>query len=82
MAQKDKQTYNTEMYIKKIKAAKEVYAERKKFLQSFSLKRQKRSQKKVAEKSQHQVELAEQTLMVRCLQSLNTLHQIITSTKS
>lgn len=45
MAQKDKQTYNTEMYIKKIKAAKEVYAERKKFLQSFSLKKTKEKPK-------------------------------------
>ncbi|MED2040868.1 peptidoglycan recognition family protein [Bacillus wiedmannii] len=45
MAQKDKQTYNTEMYIKKIKAAKEVYEERKKFLQSFSLKKTKEKPK-------------------------------------
>lgn len=55
MAQKDKQTYNTEMYIKKIKAAKEVYEERKKFLQSFSLKKKKRSRKKAVEKLLHQV---------------------------
>ncbi|ACK61847.1 TPA: N-acetylmuramoyl-L-alanine amidase [Bacillus cereus] len=41
MAQKDKQTYNIELYIKKIKAAKEVYAERKKFLEGFSLKKKK-----------------------------------------
>ncbi|PEK88275.1 transglycosylase SLT domain-containing protein [Bacillus mycoides] len=41
----DKQTYNIETYVKKIKAAKEVYEERKKFLQSFSLKKKKEKPK-------------------------------------
>ena len=45
MAQKDKQTYNIELYIKKIKATKEVYAERKKFLEGFSLKRKRQAQR-------------------------------------
>ena len=55
MAQKDKQTYNIELYIKKIKATKEVYAERKKFLEGFSLKKKKTSPKMEAEKLRHQV---------------------------
>lgn len=43
MAQKDKQKYNSEIYVKKIKEAKETYKERKNFIQEFSLKPESKS---------------------------------------
>ncbi|UOE58078.1 transglycosylase SLT domain-containing protein [Cytobacillus oceanisediminis] len=43
MADKDKQQYNKDSYVKKLKEAKKSYEERKSYLKEFSLKKKKKS---------------------------------------